>query len=69
MKKKKIVSIALTILATIIILIGVGVFIEYRLWKESTSDFSTYLKIFVPILVLGFSGILYGLATLLNKDK
>lgn len=69
MKKEKIISIILKVIAVIIILIGIGVFIEYRLWQESIYDFSVYLKIFVPILVLGFSGTLYGLATLLNQDK
>ena len=69
MKKEKIMAIILKIIAVIIILIGIGVFFEYRLWKESIYDFNVYLKIFVPILVLGFSGTLWGLATLLNKGK
>ena len=69
MKKEKIMAIILKIIAVIIILIGIGVFFEYRLWKESIYDFNVYLKIFVSILVLGFSGTLWGLATLLNKGK
>ena len=69
MKKEKVISVILKIIALVIILIGVCVFIEYRLWKETNTDFSVYLKTFVPILVLGFSGTLYGIAILLNKDK
>ena len=65
MRKEQIVAIVLKVIALIIILIGVRVFIEYRLWSDSTG----YLKAFVPILVLGFSGTLYGLATLLNKNR
>lgn len=69
MKKEKIISVILKIIAVIIIIIGASVFVEFRLWKESITDFSVYLKTFVPILVLGFSGTVYGIATLLNKDK
>ena len=69
MKKEKIISIILKVIAVIIILIGIGVFFEYRLWHESIYDFYVYLKIFVPILVLGFSSTLWGIATLLNKSK
>ena len=69
MKKEKMISVILKIIAVVIIIIGASVFVEYRLWKESTTDFSVYLKTFVPILVLGFSATLYGVATLLNKDK
>lgn len=69
MKKEKIISVILNIIALVIFVIGASVFVEYRLWKESITDFSVYLKTFVPILVLGFSGTLYGIATLLNKDK
>ena len=68
-KKEKIISIILKVIAVIIILIGIGVFFEYRLWQESIYDFYVYLKIFVPILVLGFSSTLWGIATLLNKSK
>ncbi len=69
MKKEKIISIILKVIALIIILIGVIVFLEYKLWENRGYDFEVYLRIFVPILVLGFSGTLYGLAALLNKDK
>lgn len=69
MKKEKIISMILKIIAVVIIIIGASVFVEYRLWEESITDFSVYLKTFVSILVLGFSGTLYGIATLLNKDK
>lgn len=69
MKKEKIISIILKVIALIIILIGIGVFFEYRLWQESIYDFYVYLKIFVPILVLGFSSTLWGIATLRNKPK
>ncbi len=69
MKKEEIISIILKVIAVIIILIGIGVFFEYRLWQESIYDFYVYLKIFVPILVLGFSSTLWGIATLLNKSK
>lgn len=68
MKKNKVVSIILKIIAIIIILIGIKVFVEYRLWKETSSNFSAYLKTFLPISVLGFSGILYGISTLLEKE-
>lgn len=69
MKKEIIISVILKIIALVIVIIGVSAFIEYRLWEETITDFSVYLKTFVPILVLGFSGTLYGISTLLNKDK
>lgn len=69
MKKNKIVSIMLKVIAIIIILIGVYTFIEYGLWRDLSSDFSVYLKTFLPILVLGFSGTLYGLSILLDNKK
>ena len=69
MKEGKIISSILNVIAIIIILLGFYVFIDYRLWKRPTTDFVIYLKIFVPILVLGFSCTLYGIASLLNKDK
>ena len=69
MKKEKIISVILKIIALVIVIIGVSIFIEYRLLEETITDFSVYLKTFVPILVLGFSGALYGISTLLNKDK
>ena len=34
MKKEEIISIILKVIAVIIILIGIGVFFEYRLWQE-----------------------------------
>lgn len=69
MKKEKIISNILNIIAVIIIFLGFYVFINYRLWRRPTTDFAIYLKIFIPILVLGFSGTLCGIASLLNKDK
>lgn len=59
----------LKVIAIIIILIGVYTFIEYGLWRDLSSDFSVYLKTFLPILVLGFSGTLYGLSILLDNKK
>lgn len=68
MKKTRIITIILRIIAIIIILIGISVFMEYKLWENRHTDFGTYLRTFVPILVLGFSGTLFGLAELLNKN-
>lgn len=62
----------LKIIAIVILLYGVWRFYDWHLWepgyptKEPT--WST-TKVFLPILTLGFSGTLYGIATLLNKDK
>lgn len=67
--KEKTISTILKIMAVIIFIIGVCTFFKHHLWRESYTDFFTYLKTFLPILVLGFSGTLYGLATLINKDK
>lgn len=69
MQKEKMVSIILKIVTIIIILIGISVFVEYKLWEEANTDFKFYLKVFVSILVLGFSGTLYGMAMLLDKNK
>ena len=69
MKIKNIISIILVVLAGIIVIIGLSVFNKYRLWKEPRSDFQIYLKTFIPILVIGFSGTLCGIATLIYKDK
>lgn len=69
MKKNKIVSTVLKVISMIIILIGTYTFVEYRLWRDLSTDFSVYLKIFLPILVLGFSGTLYGISILLDNNK
>lgn len=69
MKKNKIVAIILKVLAIIIILIGLWNLIEYRVWAPNAVTFHTYLKIFIPICTLGFSGTLYGIATLLEQIK
>lgn len=69
MKQNKVMSIILKIFAIIIMLIGISAFVEYRLWRDLTFDFAIYLKIFLPILVLGLSGTLYGIATLLENTK
>ena len=53
----------------LILLYGMWIFYDWRLWKNMRTDFGNILQIFLPISVLGFSGILYGIATLLNKDK
>jgi len=68
MKKDKLISKILKVTALIIILIGIYVFLDYKLWKEVYTDFQIYLKTFVSILVLGFSGTLYGIATLIEKN-
>ena len=67
--KPKAVSILLKVFATIIVLIVILVFFDQRLWKESVYDFHYNLKVYLPILVLGFSGTLYGLATILEKRE
>lgn len=70
MKKDKIVSKVLKIIAIIIILIGLWVFFDLRLYRKNYySDFTYEFKIYLPILVLGFSSTLYGIATLLEKNK
>lgn len=69
MNKEKIISIVLKIISVLILLYGMWIFYDWRLWKNMRTDFGNILQIFLPISVLGFSGILYGIATLLNKDK
>ena len=65
MKKEKTVSIILKGIAILIVLMGIYDFFEYRLWKDST----TFMNVYLPILVLGFSGTLLGIAVLLDKNK
>ena len=70
MKKEKIVAIILKIIAIVILLYGIWLFYDWRLWKESFyTNTEEILKIFLPILVPSLTGILYGIATLLDKDK
>ena len=65
MKKEKIISIILKGLAILILFIGLYGFLEYRLWKWDADSMGVYL----PILVFGFSGTLFGIAALLDKNK
>lgn len=69
MNKNKIISIILKVIAVYIVLHGLWIFYDNRLWRVSTTTYSTYLKIFLPFLTLGFSAILYGIATLLDNNK
>ena len=70
MKKEKIISTILKIIAIVILLYGIWLFYDWRLWKESfNTNTARILKIFLPILVPSLTGILYGIATLLDKDK
>ncbi|MCH5167053.1 MAG: hypothetical protein J1F35_04085 [Erysipelotrichales bacterium] len=56
-------------IAVLIIIIGAEMFYELRLWDARARVNSAELYFF-PISVLGFSGTLYGIATLLdNKTK
>lgn len=68
MKKDKIISKILKIISIGILLYGLWIFYDWRLWKDSfNSTLETELKILLPILTFGFSGTLYGIATLLEK--
>ena len=68
-KKNEVISIALKVIAVLIIIIGAEMFYELRLWDVRARANSTE-SYFFPISVLGFSGALYGIATLLdNKTK
>jgi len=68
MKKDKIISKILKIISIGILLYGLWVFCDWRLWREAlNSSLATELKILLPILTFGFSGSLYGIATLLEK--
>lgn len=70
MNKNKIISIILKIFAIIIILMGVYGYSDLGLWKQHISDFDYYYRIILIISVLGFSGTLYGIATIIDtKDK
>ena len=69
MNKEKIISIVLKIISVLILLYGIWKFYDWRLWEDMKNDFGNIVQIFLPISVLGFSGTLYGIATLLNKDK
>ena len=70
MKKNKIISKILKIIAIGILLYGAWLFYDWRLWKEvMNSTIGTFLKLFLTILVFGFSGTLYGLATLLTSHE
>jgi len=70
MKKDKRISKVLKLISIAILLYGIWIFYDWRLWKEVlNSSLGTELKILIPILTFGFSGTLYGIATLLNKDK
>ena len=69
MNKEKNISIVLKIISVLILLYGIWKFYDWRLWEDMKNDFGNIVQIFLPISVLGFSGTLYGIATLLNKDK
>jgi len=56
-------------ISILILIYGIYVFLDFRLWKDSTSDFSLYMKTFLPILVVGFSTTIYGISCLLEKKK
>ncbi len=65
MKKEKTISIILKGISILILFIGLYGFLEYRLWKWDADS----MKIYLPILVFGFSGTLFGIATLLDRNK
>ena len=68
MKKDKTISKILKIISVGILLYGLWIFYDWRLWREAlNSTLATELKILLPILTFGFSGSLYGIATLLEK--
>ena len=62
------VQIILKSLAVIIIFIGVYFFIDLELWNaEARYEVAHICQIFLPIAVLGFSGTLYGIATIIES--
>lgn len=57
----------LKVIAFLVFIYGVYVFVDFRLWKESASDFNLYMRIFLPIIVIGFSTTIYGISCLMEK--
>lgn len=69
MKKKIIIVTILKLIALFILGYGLWIFIDWRLWRDMTTNMGDLLQIFLPIVVLGFSGCLYGIASLLVKNN
>lgn len=70
MDKTIYVAKTLKFFAVIIILIAIYVFIDLQLWiNEHSYDVANLCKVFLPIMALGFSGTLYGIATLIEMKQ
>lgn len=69
MKKKIIIANILKLIALLIFGYGLWVFFDWRLWRNMTTNMGNMLQIFLPIVVLGFSGCLYGIASLLVNNN
>jgi len=64
---KKTISKLLKLIILIMILIYLWVIYDMHLYNGTYSDFKYYLEVFLPLLVLGFSGVLYSLSILIEK--
>ena len=69
MKKDIMIANILKLIALFILGYGAWIFIDWRLWRNMTTNMGDMLQIFLPIIVLGFFGALYGIACLLVKDN
>lgn len=68
-KKRRIFSKVLKCCSLIIILFFMWNVYDLVLWKPAKSDFDVYMRTFLPILTIGFSGSLYGIALLLDNNE
>lgn len=68
MTKQQIVSYFLKAFSICILLIGIYVSIKYKLFKEHFDYFYESMQVYLPILVLGSAGSLYGIAVLLDSS-
>lgn len=69
MKKDIIIANVLKLIALLILGYGAWIFLDWRLWRDMTTNMGNLLQIFLPIVVLGFSGCLYGIAYLIVKNN
>ena len=69
MKKNKIISIILKVISVFVLLYGSYHFCYWKLWEEQIADLFVELQIILPVLILGMSGCLYGIATLLDTTE
>lgn len=66
MNKNRVIIILKSIVVAIV-LIYLWVIYDADLYKGAYNDFDYVFEVFLPILVLGFTGIIYGIIALLKK--